>query len=184
MPPKKEITPNRGRGSGRGAQRAQTFQPMADRAKYRPQLGEFPKLVLPLGANGVRITHLDGIQFAEFHFPHKEGWVLAHDVPAMQAEAFSLKIYDLASSLSPPVRFDDAQNFVHDEVPSALYKTEEHPSNSEGKGKALAPRRVICPKSTDWWKSHLKPDIWRRIFPTRGSKDPSNSSNQDEEGTG
>jgi len=151
---------------------------MAARAdRFRPALGEFPRIVLPLGANGVRITHLDGVQFAEFHFPHKAEWVQTHQIPAEQAAAFSRKIEELCRSVDPQVSLNEASNFVGNIIPEGLFAPAESavvpPKKGGAQSNALAAEPgTVVPHPSEWWKSHLKPEIWRRIFPARGPQGP------------
>jgi hypothetical protein len=173
------MAPKRGGGSAnRGGGQAGGSSPRQYSAadnRFRPAIGEFPKLVLPLGANGVRITHLDGVQFAEFHFPHKAEWVQAHEIPAQQAAAFSRKIEELCRSADPQISLNEGANFVGNIVPEGLFgpAVTANPPLAGPQGVALvAARGPLIPHPSEWWKSHLKPEVWRRIFPTRGPSGP------------
>lgn len=180
MPPRRGGSSANSGGSLRGSTSA---QPMAaSRAdRFRPALGEFPRLVLPLGANGVRITHLDGVQFAEFHFPHKEEWVQAHQIPAEQAAAFSRKLEELCRSADPQVSLTEADNFAGNIIPDGLFGpapvADILPKGGAGNARVAA-RGPLVPHTSEWWKSHLKPDVWRRIFPARGPQGPAEQAPQ------
>jgi hypothetical protein len=165
-----------GRGSGRGQAAG---YPSAQAVKYRPHLGEFPKVTLPMGADGVRITNLNGVTYAEYHFPHDgEGWYPAHQLPTEQARSFDRHISANAESLDPPVKLmTDASIFKGDKLPWTMAGTPA-PASSK-RGQVVSGSATDGPLGTQWWKSHLKPEIWRRLFPAAaGSASPSEASDK------
>jgi len=150
------TSPGRGRGNT-GAQWAQTNM------RYRPHLGEFPKIVLPQGADGARITHMNGVTYAEYHFPHLEGdsWIPASSLNREQSRSFDLHLSASAGRLNPPVVLTAAENFLGDTLPAVL-------------GRPVAEDAAL---GAAWWKSHLKPEVYSRIFPApTGVRRPPSSS--------
>jgi hypothetical protein len=183
--------PNRGRGMRRGrpggrnsaratngGRNAAPFR--AAEPKFRPHLGEFPKIVLPMGADGVRITHYDGVTYAEYHFSHVEedgGWIPASSLKGEQDRSFDLHLANAAARLDPPVELGRPDVWVGNQIPPERSGA----GASKKGGNAVVPQRAY---GSQWWKSHLKPEVYHRIFPAAtGSRRPSPSTDGENDET-
>jgi hypothetical protein len=142
--------------------------------KFRPHLGEFPKITLPMGADGVRITHLNGVTYAEYHFPHNHAdcWIPAHHLHTEQERSFDRHLAASAASIGlSEGLLSDGTLYAGDKVPDEVKKVVLPSARwaDQVEGNPLSPTL-----GTQWWKSHLKPSVWRRIFPAAaGTAGPS-----------
>lgn len=133
----------RGQASGSGQGRGRGRGLSAPVMTFRPHKGEIPNLGMPLGADGVRITSFQGIQFPEFHFPGHDAWVGVAHIPEQQARLFDEKI--VAAATEAAVDLKDPTNYVG----------------------GVLPKRGDKPFGFDAWKASLTQDCWAKLFPAK-----------------
>jgi hypothetical protein len=117
---------------------------------------------------------MDGVTYAEFHFSHTEengGWVPAQMLKTQQSRSYDLHLKACAGRLDPKLSLDDASNYVGNVLPERIA--------SKSGAAATSSITVYGP---EWWKSHLKPEVYRRIFPTPEGRRPPQEREDEEPG--
>lgn len=136
---------NRGGQQGRGNRGRGRAPPMVPyQERFKPHMGIFPQFTLPEWADGVRVTHINGVTEGSYHFPGGN-WVPVSGIPGEQARCFSESLRAKAAALQPAVNF--AANDTWQNAKDAAWVAANH-SYAE-------------------WKAALKAAVWQRIFPPR-----------------
>jgi len=112
-----------------------------------------------MGADGVRVTHMEGLTTAQFLFKGlgangADVWAWAHELPGYQAAAFSRLLRQKAAALT-------GQNAV-DLTADGVYKT---PAAYDAAWRGAS-------HSRDEWRIALTDAAWERLFPPAQAAGP------------